>query len=387
MWFIKSWIYKSRYGNLNFKMHNFTESYQEECREVIKKDFRGITSKLSNIWTRIQLKDAKNKMHENYTDILGRSIKVKQPVFTENEVAKYKQNSKIYVVVLCLMIFFESILYSMMATLFMQKQTIKDMPGIEIIFGFAFAIIFVAALHFAFKSLWEFFDAKFLIEKENISKVELKPFYKNLIIGIIIIVVFIITNIYTGYIRATIFEGSGTTSTSLIMQKLHGPLLIFSIAITFIVALVMALLEKEIVEKSEKFNVFLNWKRQQKERKNYNTQIKDMLKKCLESKDILIEEYWGIMKDLQRVFKIEVDEDRKELYKELNDKIANNEINLQNIDEIIYQKYLPIAITRHELFEYCIVNDIGINNTINDLKTKIASIEEFERRNASNEIG
>ena len=384
MWFIKSWIYKSRYGSLPFKMRNFTESYQEECREVIKDEFKAITAKLPHIWTRIQLKDAKQKMHDNFTDILGRSIKVKQPIFTENEIAKYEQNRWIYVGVLFLMIFFESILYSMMASLFMSKQTLKDMPGIEIVFGLAFAIIFVAALHFAFKSLWEYFEAKFLIERDNLSKVELKPFYKNLVIGIFIIAVFIITNTYTGFIRATIFEGSGTTSTSLIMQKLHGPLLVFSIAITFIVALVMALLEKEIVEKSEKYKVFKNWKRQQKERKVYNTQVKDMLKKCLDRKNVLIDEYWGVMKDLQRVFEIEVDADRKELYAELNAKIANNEIDLLNIDEITYQKYLPVAITRHELFEYGIATDKGINETIDDLQGKVALIEEFERKNASN---
>jgi hypothetical protein len=146
MWFIKSWIYKSRYGSLPFKMRNFTESYQEECREVIKDEFKAITAKLPHIWTRIQLKDAKQKMHDNFTDILGRSIKVKQPIFTENEIAKYEQNRWIYVGVLFLMIFFESILYSMMASLFMSKQTLKDMPGIEIVFGLAFAISFVAAL-------------------------------------------------------------------------------------------------------------------------------------------------------------------------------------------------------------------------------------------------
>lgn len=383
MWFIKSWIYKTRYGKLPFKMRNFTEGYQEECREVIKEDFKGITAKLPDIWTRLNLKDAKQKMHDNFVDILGRSNKVKQPIFTANEVAKFEQNRWVYIGVLGLMVFFESILYSMMATLFIKKQTLKDMPGIEIVFGFAFAIIFVAALHFAFKSLWEFFEAKYLVERDNLPKVELKPFYKNLVIAILIIAVFVLTNTYTGFIRATIFEGSGTSSTSVIMQKLHGPLLVFSIAITFIVALVMALLEKEIAEKSEKYKVFKNWKRQQKERKVYNSKVKDMLKKCLDKKSILIEEYWGVMKDLQRVFEIEVDADKQALYNELNQKIENGEVDLQKLDERTYQHYLPVAVTRHELFEYGIETDKEITDTVSDLKTKVAIIEEFEKKNAT----
>jgi len=384
MWFIKSWIYKSRYGKLPFKMRNFTESYQEDCRESIKEEFQAITAKLPNIWTRINIKDAKQKMHDNFVDILGRSNPVKQPIFSENEVARFKQNFWAYVGVLLLMVFFESVLYSMMASLFIKKQTLKDLAGIEFIFGFAFAVIFVAALHFAFKSLWEFLEAKYLIEKDKLNKVELKPFYSKLILAIIILLVFIVTNVYTGFIRATIIEPSSTSSSSFI-DKIHGPLLVFSIAITFVVALVMALLEKEITEKGEKFKVFKNWKRQQKQRKVYNSQVKDMLKKSLEGKDILIEQYWGVLKDLQRVFEIEVDADKQELYDELNDKISKNEIDLQKLDEKIYQHYLPVAATRHELFEYGVESDQGITKIISDLKEKVSIIEAFEKKNATNE--
>lgn len=382
MWFIKSWIYRSRYGKLPFKMRNFTESYQEDCRESIKEEFKGITTKLPNIWTRINLKDAKQKMHNSFVDVLGRSNSVKQPIFSENEVAKFEQNRWIYKIVLLLMVFFESVLYSLMASLFIKKQTLKDFAGVEFIFGFAFAVIFVAALHFAFKSLWEFLEAKYLIERDKLNKVELKPFYKNLILAITILVVFIVTNVYTGYIRATILE-PGSTSSSSYIDKIYGPLLIFSIAITFVVALVMALLEKEISEKGEKYKVFNNWKRQQKQRKVYNTQVKDMLKKCVERKDILIEEYWGVLKDLQRVFEIEVDADKQGLYDELNDKILKNEIDLQKLDEKDYQHYLPVAITRHELFEYGVETDQGIIKTVADLKEKVAIIEAFEKRNAT----
>lgn len=109
----------------------------------------------------------------------GRSQVVKQPIFTENEIAKFKQNRYAYMFVLFLMIFFESVLYSLMASLFIKKQTLKDFAGVEFIFGFAFAVIFVAALHFAFKSLWEFFEAKYLIERDNLNKVELQPFFKT----------------------------------------------------------------------------------------------------------------------------------------------------------------------------------------------------------------
>lgn len=377
MWFIKSWIYKGRYGKLPFKMRNFTESYQEDCRESIKEEFKGITAKKEFIWERLRIKELKQVMHDNFVDILGTSHPVKQPIFSENEVAKFTQNRFAYVTVLILMIFFESVLYSLMASLFIKKQSLKDFAGIEFIFGFAFAVIFVAALHFAFKSLWEFLEAKYLIEEQKLDKVKLKPFNKGLVISIVILVVFIVTNVYTGYIRATILE-PGSTANSSFINKIHGPLMVFSIAITFIVALVMALLEKEISEKSQKYKVFKNWKRQKKELKIYRTKIKDMLKMCVERKDILIEEYWGVLKDLQRVFEIEVDSDKEELYSDLNRQISNKNIDLQKLDDKIYQNYLPIAITRHELFEYGIDSDKGISDDIADLRKKVAFIETKE---------
>lgn len=384
MWFIKSWIYKSRYGNLPFKMRNFTESYQEDCRESIKEEFKGITAKLPDIWVRLNLKDAKQKMHNNFVDILGRSNPMKQPIFTANEVAKFSNNRRAYLIVLVIMLAFETFLYSMIKKILIPKDMLDLYPGIEFAVGFFFALIFVAILHFAFKFMWEYFEAKYIVTKHNLDKNELKPFHRNFIISLIMISIFIVANLATGYLRATFLEPH-SSNTNQNAESTHIAFLLFSILITFGVAFVMALIEKEIAEKGEKFKVFQNWKRQQKERKKYNSQVKDMLKKCLERKEILIEEYWGVLKDLQRVFEIEVDADKQELYDELNSKIANKEIDLQKLDEQIYQHYLPVAITRHELFEYGVDTDKGISDTITDLRAKVAIIEDFEKKNAAPE--
>ncbi len=384
MWFIQSWIKRNRYGSLPFKMRNFTEAYQEECREDIKERFQKITGALENRWIRINLKDAKANMHTSYVDILGRLHPVKYPLFTQNEVERFSQYRVIYLSVFVLLVLFESILYSLLAVLFIKKDLRNGFPIVTWLFGFAFALIFVAALHFAFKSIFEYFEAKYLVEKEKLHKVELKPFFKNLYLGMVVLVIFIITNCYVGYIRAVILEPSSTASSSFI-DKIHGPLLVVSIAITFVVAVVMALLESELAKKNEKYKVYINWKRQQKERKEYNTEVKDMLKKCIETKELLIEVYWGIIKDLQRVFEIECDDDRKELYADLNQKIANDEIDLRNVDDRLYQKYISVAATRLELFRYGIDSDKAIGAWLEDLRGKKAEIEAFESKNATKE--
>ncbi len=367
-------------------MDNFTQSYQSECRESIKKELVELTSKLPNIKTRLSLKAAKQKMHDYYVDILGRSVPVKQPIFTQNEVEDFKQHQRLYGIVLGAMVFFESAIYSMMANLLLSKQTLKDWEGLNMLIGLAFALIFVVALHFAFKGFFEFFEAKHLIEKEKHDKTKLKPFYTKLIFSIIIFIIFLITNFYTGYIRATWIEG-GTASTSPLMAKLHFPLLVFSVMITFLVAFVMAKLEKEIAEKGVKIKVYENWVKQQNERKKYNTHLREMYKNSKEKKDVLIEQYWSVLKDLQRVFEREVDQNQEGLYADLQEKILSGEINMQDIDDKLYQQYLPVAINRFELFRYGINSDPFITEALKTLKTEVDGVDEFERLNTADCLG
>jgi len=386
MWFLKALSLRNRFNGLPFKVRNYTQSNLQECRESVKEEFAKITSKLPAIKVRLDLKILKEGMHDNYRDILGGTHKVKQPIFTQDEVVKFTQNINIYRILLVLLVFFESILYSLMATLFIRRQSLDDYAGIEYIFGIAFALIFVVALHFAFKNMWEFIEAKHLVDNnDNYDKAQLKQFYIRLILAITIFFIFIVTNIYTGYIRAIILE-PGATSSSTFLDKIHGPLLVFSIAITFVVALVMALLEKEITDKSSKYKVFLNWVKQQKEKKEYNTQVRNMLKACNEKRELLVEEYWGTILDSQRVFKVLVDDDKKELYNELELEISRKTVDLHNIDDYSYQKYLDVSGTRFELFKYGIESDRAIVKTILDINEVLSEIDNFERNSKTSEI-
>ena len=380
MWFLKGLSLRNRFSKLPFKVRNFTLTMLQECRESIKIEFAEITSKLPAIKVRLDIKDDKSKMHESYRDILGGTHEVKQPVFTQDEVEKFTQNVSVYRILLALLVFFESILYSLMAPLFIGRQLLDDFSGIQFLFGFAFALIFVAALHLAFKNMWEFIEAKHLVDTETrYEKAQLKQFYIKLILSIIFFIIFIVTNIYTGYLRAIILE-PGTTSSSAFLDKIHGPLLVFSIAITFIVALVMAILEKEITDKSAKYKVFLNWVKQHKETKEYNTQVRNMLKICNERRSLLIEKYWGIILYSHTVFKAEYDNDKKDLYDKLQLAISEKTVDLNNFDESTYQEYLDVAGTRLQLFKYGVESDAEINKTISGINEVLSKLDNLEQQ-------
>lgn len=376
MWLLNSWFFKLRYHKLPFIIDNICQTFQSDCRADIKKDFEKITARYPHTLTRLKLKDAKERMHATYTSIVGKRVTLTHPIFTANEVEKLKTNRKIYLLVLGLLLFFEAILYSSMGTLLIPRK-IQEFIGVEWLFGFAFALIFVAALHFSYKNLWTFVEAKHIIETDSFDKKELKRFYPNLALSLIILFLFIVTNIATGYIRAVIFDPSSGSSDPL-METIKGPLLIFSIIATFMVALVMALLEKDISEKSEKYKIYKNWAKQQRERKEYNTEIRRALQRCNEVMRAHIEKYWNLLKDVQRVLKREVDEEHRDLYKAFRNQLSDHTLDLSTIDAQTYRKFSPVAATSFELFRYGVESNPSLQAQLDELRESIAEIEKFE---------
>ena len=358
-----------------FKVRNSTQSNLQECRQSIKEEFAEITSKLPaiNVW--IDSKIDKSKMHDSYRDILGGIHKVIQPILTQDEVATFEKNRNIYRILLAFLLFFETILCSLMAPLLLRRRSLDAYPGIEYLFGFACAILFVAVLHFSFIKIWEFAEAKHLVDNDRTyEKTEIKRFYIKLLLSIIAFIGFNVANVYIGYFKIIVLK-HGDVSLNFFLDKIHDFRLISLIAITFVITWIMALLKKEITNKSFKYKMFLYWVKQQKERKKYNVQVKYMLKRCDEKRELLIEKYWGKLLYSQRVFKILVDDDKTELYNELEQEILQKKVDLYDIDSSSYQKYLDIAGTRFELFKYGVESDSAIKKTISDLKEVLYDLD------------
>ena len=56
---------------------------------------------------------------------------MKQPIFSANEVAKFSNNRRAYLVVLVIMLAFETFLYSMIKKILIPKDMLDLYPGIE----------------------------------------------------------------------------------------------------------------------------------------------------------------------------------------------------------------------------------------------------------------
>ena len=140
----------------------------------------------------------------------------------------------------------------------------------------------------------------------------------------------------------------------------------------------MGLIEHELFEKNEKYHVFDNWKRQNKERKRYMTAIKNLY---FDSGKIIAkhrEEYWSVVLDYQRIFECRYDQIDESLYNKYEDEMAAGTIKLDEIDSNIYSKYKLIQSSSEELFKYGVEHDKKLLEYLAEIKASVDEITAYE---------
>ena len=124
---------------------------------------------------------------------------------------------------------------------------------------------------------------------------------------------------------------------------------------------------------------FKNWKRQNKERKEYITAIRNLY---FNSGKIIAkyrEEYWSVVLDYQRIFECRYDSVDEALYNKFEAEIAAGTIKLNAVDENIYSKYKLIQSTSEELFKYGIEHDLKILAYLKEIKDSVDEIAAYEK--------
>jgi len=378
MWYIPDWWFRRRHNHLDFKIDNFTQTYQSECREEIKADIIRTTAKKEHIWTRIQLKSPKLSMHEYWTDILGYRHRSKQPLFTESEIAGLKNYRYLYWGFMVLLVLFETVFFSFFAGLLLPKELRVGILFIAI--GFTLAVFFAFALHFSLWVIFDWYHARHLIKKyielgepKEVKERDITPFVMPFYLGIIGCLFFLVMNVSVGFVRAYLIDPTASMTNSALIQKIQFPWHVFSVLFPLALAFIMALAEHRLGQIRDRLKVFENFKRQQKEYKKYKA---DLLKMESEVSDTIskhIEKYWSLTKDLQRIFGLEVDGNRKDLLAKLDGEMPA-------VDQPFYEKYASIAAVRMQLFRYPIENDPDIVREVDDLDEKIKGLKEYEDR-------
>lgn len=374
MWYFTEAYKKWRYGSTNFKLKNWTETMKSSCLDDILRSFDKVSKKYIHSDVRLKIKNKKDAVTGTFRDIFGNEEKIKHPIFTQNEIARISSKRKLYPVLFFLLLVFEGMIYALLANLITPRDLREAFPPITLIFGLGFAIVFVVALHFGFQYYFSYLEAKQIIEEKNLGKEKLRKYVVKRNMAYFVFFVFIVTNLATAIIRALILEpkGGGT-------DDYGTPLFIMSLGLTFIAAIAMGLIEHELFEKNEKFEVFKNWKRQNKERKEYMTAIKDLYFNSGKIVARFREEYWSVVLDYQRIFECRYDSIDEPLYNKFEGEIAAGTIKLSEIDDNIYSKYKLVQSSSEELFKYGVEHDLKLLAYMAEIKESVDEILAYEK--------
>jgi hypothetical protein len=375
MWYFTSLYKKWRYGQTSFKLKNWTETMKSSCIDDILSDFDKFSKKFVHTSVRLKIKEKKDLVTGTCRNILGIEEPVHHPVFTQNEIARISSKRILYPVVFALLLLFEGLIYSLLANLITPRSLRDALPGITIVFGLGFAVVFIMALHFAFQYYFGYLEAKEIIETKGLDKKLLARFLVKRNLAIFVFSIFIITNLATAVIRAHILEPKGNNS-----QDYGTPLFIMSLGLTFIAAIAMGLIEHELFEKNEKYKVFKNWKWQNKQRKMYMTAIKDLYFNTGKIIGRYSELHWSVVLDYQRIFECRFDAEDQALYEEFQAKLAEGHIALNAIDGTVYSRFKPIQSAIEELFKYGIISDPQIKAHLAEIKSQVDEIATYENQ-------
>jgi len=346
---------------------------KSSCLDDILGSFDKVSKNYIHSSVRLKIKNKKDAVTGTCRDVFGNEEMVKHPIFTQNEIARISSKRKLYPILFFLLLLFEGLIYSLLANLITPRSLREAVPGITLVFGVGFAIVFVVALHFAFQYYFAYQEAKTIIETKNMDKKYLARFVTKRYMSIFVFILFIVTNLATAIIRAHILEPKGSSESD------YGtPLFIMSLGLTFIAALSMGLIEHELFEKNEKYHVFQNWKRQNKERKKYMTAIKELY---FNSSKIIAryrEKYWSVVLDYQRIFECRYDPIDEELYNKFEAEIAAGRIRLEAIDSCIYSKYKLVQPASEELFKFGVEHDLKLLAYLDEIKQSVDEITAYE---------
>lgn len=375
MWYFKNVWLKWRYRHLPFKMKNWTETQKSDCIADIINDISKISIKYDHDITRWNLKWKKDEVLNCYTNIFGDRKELKKPIFTQNEIASISSNTIWEIFLITLFIILEGFIFSQLMNLIIPREVRRQFWWISIPIGVALSLLIVKTVKTSFTYYYDYIEARALKLEENYPDFKMDKFIKNRNISYFIFVAFIAFSIFAGFIREKVLLGDAA-ETNPFMGKM---VFFMSLTLSLMVVVVLALIEKQLHDKKIKNAVFKNWRKHEKERKEYMTSLKEMYTKATRSIAVNMEYYWSLVLDLQRIFGLQFDDEDKVIYEIFRSRVTSKEINLNQITDEIYYIYTPIQCADEHLFKYGIERDERIVKDIEKLKIIKDEIEKFEK--------
>lgn len=347
-----------------FKMKNEADSIKSSCLIEIQNNITPLWLSIKNIAYKLGIKNIENNSSRLFRDEFGKVTKLPNPVFSANELHSIRSKSIILVIIVISFTVAESFLYFLTASLFV--------PGapeyMKILVAIFLAVLLMLALNYAFH---RHFFYRIVIEryhKKEITEIEIRKHRDMRNIGYFIIIICFSAILFAGFSRIFFLENVPTAGLSDAkaesVTKASKMASIFTMLITIIAAIFMAVIKQDQAIYSVKHKIYKEWKNANIKRNIYTQNLIGHANSILLLVEKHAEKYWELVIDLKRVYHMETEYDSKyeELYKEFVElKASKNFI----LNEHVYRKFTVLQCSDELLFKYGIFNDETINAKIN----------------------
>ena len=294
MWYFKKLWLRWNERHHEFKMNRWSGILQAECIETINEQLGQISGKLfTNSSVRLKIKEKKDDVLREYTDLLGDRKTLPHPIFTQNEIAQVSRNALWDRFLGFLFIILEGFIFSQLLNYMIPREIRKELWWISIPIGIILSLLLLLAVKKAIEHYFNFVEAKILQKEKNLPDFKLDKFRRNHHFAIILFIAFIGFSIFAGFIREKVLLGAAA-DTNPFMGKM---VFFMSLTLSILVVLVLALVERDLMEKKTRYEVFKNWKKHEKERKEYITTLKSLYNTNPVTSLIngQVQKYWSLM--------------------------------------------------------------------------------------------
>lgn len=347
-----------------FKMKNECDSLKSACLTEIQDEITPFWLSIKKISYKLGIKNIENNSARLFRDEFGKVTKLPNPVFSSNELHSIRSKSILLVIIVISFTVAESFLYFLTASLFV--------PGapdyMKILVAIFLAVLLMLALNYAFHQHFHFRLVVEKYQKKEITENEIKKFKDARNIGYFIIILCFVAILFAGFSRVFFLENVPTNGLSEAKAKsitrASKMASIFTMIITIIAAIFMAVIKQDQSIYSVKYKVYKDWKKANIKRNIYTQTLISNANSLLILIEKHAEKYWELVIDLKRVYHMETEYDSKyeELYKEFVElKASKNFI----LNEHVYRKFTVLQCSDELLFKYGIFNDETINAKVN----------------------
>jgi hypothetical protein len=195
--------------------------------------------------------------------------------------------------------------------------------------------------------------------KKEIADFELKKYRDMRAWGYILMVLSFAAILFSGLARIFFLEhipANGLSPEKLkSVQRASSMASLFTLFVTVITAIFLALIKQEQAKTAVKFRIFRYWHKAHVSRNKYTQSLIRNANKLRLIVEQRVEKYWQLVIDLKRIFNIENEYDEK--YEQLHQKYVALKAQPGFIlTDDIYTKFAPLQCAYEELFKYGVMN-------------------------------